>query len=183
MGGGEVLRLNARCLSGGSVIWFDAMMPSWSRYEPYDLCLQGRVYSVSLAASIGGGLTVWSQIKTNAKKVTVVHYDLVALSENMRFSAYESPTITNGTTAVTPVCVNRNVSEAAVTQFYTDPTGVSGGTLLLVHGMPTGANKVGGTAGDTETWVLKPNTSYGIKLENLGNSTSEFVFNMGFYEV
>lgn len=158
-------------------------MPSWARYEPYDLCLQGRVYNVSLNASITAGATSWAQVKTNAKKVTVVHYDLVALSENMRFSVYETPTITNGTTAVTPICVNRNVTEAATTQFFTDPTGVSGGTLILIHGMPTGANKIGGSAEHAETWVLKPSTSYALKLENLGNSTTEFVFNMGFYEV
>lgn len=158
-------------------------MPSWSRYEPYDLCLQGRVFALSFNSSISASSTSWAQIKTGAKKVAIVHYDLVAISENMKFSVYETPTITDGLNAVTPVNVNRNYADTAVTLFYSNPTGVSGGTLLLVQTMASGANKVGGTSADSETWVLKPNTSYGLKLENLGNSTTEFVFNMGFYEV
>lgn len=158
-------------------------MPSWSRSAPYDLCLQGRVFSLSMNGSVSATSTSWAQVKTSSAKVSVVHYDVVSLTENLRFSVFEAPTITDGTNAVTPVCVNRNVVGSPSTHFYSNPTGVSGGTLLLIHAMPSGANKVGGSSQHSETWVLKPNTSYGLKLENLGNSTTEFVFNMGFYEV
>lgn len=182
VGGGEVLRLNARCLSGGSVIWFDAMMPSWDRYEPYDLCLQGRVFSVSFEGSISAGATSWAQVKTNANKVTVIHYDLIAVTENMTMTVYEAPTITNGTNAVVPVNLNRNSAATATAQFFTNPTSVSGGTFLLVSAMPSGANKVGGVAGHNETWGLLPDTSYGIKMVNSGNSTTTVVFSMLFFE-
>lgn len=158
-------------------------MSAWARYEPYDLALQGRIFHVSFNTTITAGATAWAQVKTNNKKVTVVHYELVSLTENMRFSVFEAPTITDGTTAMTSRNVNRNYTETATTQLFSNPTNVSGGTLLLIHGMPSGANKVGGTSGHSETWTLKPSTSYGLKMENLGNSTNEFVFNMSFYEV
>ena len=157
-------------------------MPSWSRFEPYDLSLQGRVYAVSMYATITAGATSYTQLKTAANKVTVLHYDLVSLSENMKFTILESPTITDGTVEITPYNVNRNSAETAVTKFYTNPTGVSGGTTLVIHGMPSGVNKVGGLAGHSEIWSLNPNTSYAIKLENLGNSTNTFVFNTAFFE-
>lgn len=157
-------------------------MPSWARYEPYDLCLQGRVYNTSLEGSILAGSTAYAQIKTGALKMTVIHYDAVAVSENMRFTVLEAPTTTDGTTQVTPINVNRNVTTPALTKFYTNPSNISGGTTILIHGMPSGANKIGGSVEHSETWTIKPNTSYVIKIDNLGNSTSTFFFNMGFYE-
>lgn len=157
-------------------------MPSWLRFEPYDLSLQGRVYSLSMYATITAGATSYAQVKTAAKKATILHYDLVSLSENMKFTILESPTITDGTVEVTPYNVNRNSAETAVTKFYTNPTGVSGGTTLLIHGMPSGVNKVGGMTDHSQIWSIKPNASYAIKLENLGNSTNTFVFNMAFFE-
>jgi hypothetical protein len=157
-------------------------MPSWLRYEPYDLSLQGRVFSISLSGAINSGSTSYAQVKTAAKKVTVIHYDLVSLTENMKFTVLEAPTITDGTSEVTPINVNRNSAETAVTKFYSNPSGVSGGTTILIHGMPSGVNKVGGSSDHSQTWSILPNTSYAIKLENLGNSTNTFVFNMAFFE-
>ena len=158
------------------------MMPSWTRFDPYDLCLQGRIFSVSFDGSIEAGATSWAQMKVNANAVTVVHYDLIALTENITMTVYEAPTITDGSTAVTPVNVNRRSAETATAQFYTNPTSVSGGTFLLVSGMPSSANKVGGTTAHTEVWSLTPNTSYGIKMVNNGNSTTGIVFTMLFFE-
>lgn len=157
-------------------------MPSWTRFDPYDLCLQGRIYSVSLEGSISATSTAYAQVKTDAKKISVVHYDIVAVSENMRMTILETPTITNGTVEVTPINRNRNSANTATAKFYTNPTSVSGGTTILIHGMPSGANKVGGLASHEEAWSLKPNTSYAIKFDNLGNSTTSFFFNMAFFE-
>lgn len=157
-------------------------MPSWLRFEPYDLCLQGRVFSVSLEGSIASGQSAYAQVKTGALKTAVIHYDFVAVSENMRFTVLEAPTITDGTTQVTPINVNRNSANTALTRFYTNPSNISGGTTILIHGMPSGANKIGGSTEHSETWDLPANTSYVVKIDNLGNSTSTFFFNMGFYE-
>lgn len=157
-------------------------MPSWSRFDPYDLSLQGRVFNISMYATINAGATSYAQVKTVGRKVTVIHYGLVSLTENMKLTILENPTITDGTVEITPINVNRNSAETAVTKFYTNPTGISGGTTLLIHGMPSGANKVGGSADDNQTWTILPNEDYAIKLENLGNSTNTFVFDMAFFE-
>jgi len=157
-------------------------MPSWSRFDPPDLSLQGLLYSVSFEGSIGSGQSSYSQVKTGALKTTVTHFGLVSVSENMRFTVLEAPTITNGTTQVAAINVNRNSANTALTTFYTDPTSISGGTQILVVGFPSGSNKVGGIVDNEFVWTCLPNTSYVVKIDNLGNSTSSVFFNMGFYE-
>ena len=131
---------------------------------------------------MASGSSTYFQVKTGALKTTFSHYDLISVTENMRMTVLEAPTITDGTTQVTPINVNRISPDTALTRFYTNPTGVSGGTSILLQGFPSGANKVGGTINSHFVWTYLPNTSYVVKIDNLGNSTSTFFFHTGFYE-
>ena len=94
-------------------------------------------------------------------------------------TAIESPTITDGTSALTAVCLNRQKASTPVTTFFSDPTSVSAGTTINVEVVTAG--KGGGSqSGDAHGWTLKKNTSYVWKVEQLSNQatvvTAEIIF-------
>jgi hypothetical protein len=87
-------------------------------------------------------------------------------------TAIESPTITDGTTAVASRCTNRQkTSNTATTVFYSDPTSISGGTTLHVE-VCTAGKGAGASITDAHNWILKKNTSYLWKIEQLTNQAT-----------
>lgn len=101
----------------------------------------------------------------------------------MKATLLETPTITDGTTVVTPYNMNRIKTGSPTTLFYSDPTSISGGTPIQVD-VVTAGRRAGASAESHGAWKLKPNTSYLWKIEQLNNQdtllTTTIVFSETF---
>jgi hypothetical protein len=98
----------------------------------------------------------------------------------------KAPTFTTGTTAITPQNLNDEDGGAptGITMF-SDPTGISGGTLWKDRLFGGGAG-VGNTASAAENQtdrerILKANTTYIIRVTNLENNARDFSIDGYFY--
>ena len=100
---------------------------------------------------------------------------------------YEAPTVTDGTTSANIKNQDRTSTVTPVTHIYTDPTAISGGTLIRTRygGTGTNAKPVGFGSDSTDLgWSLKKNTKYVLKLTNIGGQATTFVaINGQFYEI
>lgn len=123
-----------------------------------------------------------TQVTELAWRPSIVSTDQLFLSE-----FYESPTVTDGTTPCLITNQSRGSSLTANTIIYSNPTAVSGGTLLRGRytGSGTNAKPVEIGADSVELgWHLKPSTKYVVKLTNVGQqATTFFALNGQFFEV
>ena len=149
----------------------------FARLDPQELALAQKVFEVSHSVSLTGSQTTNFQIKTGAKAPLILALEVSSSAEPCKLTMLETPTITNGTTVVTAYNMFRPSSVAATTLFYSDPTGISGGTAVNVHIITAGK---GGSAISSESgaWVLKKNTSYVLKVEQLSNQATTVAFNV-----
>ncbi|URZ16873.1 hypothetical protein [Clostridium felsineum] len=99
----------------------------------------------------------------------------VASDQLVKVEFFEAPTVTNGTTSVPIVNQNRFSTQTAQTAIYSNPTNISGGTLLRTRFEGTGTNaKPVGLSGDYNDlgWQLKSATIYVLKLTNVGSQAT-----------
>ena len=159
------------------------MTNHFSRLEPVELSLGGLLYQASFSTTLSGNQTSYLQIKTGAVSPLVISYEVESSAEPLKVTALETPTLTDGTTLVASRNMNRIKTTNATTLFYSDPTGISGGTVLDI--MIVTAGKGSGAAAESRgAWKLKPNTSYVWKIEQLTNQATviagQIVFSEGF---
>ena len=151
----------------------------FQRLDPYELSMSGLVYSMSSSFTMTGNQTANVQIKIGDRTAFIVDYRVSSSAEPLKLTAIESPTITNGTTALAAVCLNRQKATVPVTTFFSDPTGISGGTTINVEVVTAGRGG-GASSGDAHGWTLKKNTSYVWRIEQLSNQatvvTAEILF-------
>jgi hypothetical protein len=126
---------------------------------------------------------VYFQIITGAREALLFQWGLIAATQSCRFKALEAPTVTDGTTAITPQRINRDTNIATTLTLYSNPSSISGGTTLVDVVLPSGGNKTGGGATDSVFWTMKPNTDYVASIENLGNSETICTFEMSWIEL
>lgn len=148
-----------------------------------DLCRSGFAYHAASYFTVNQGATALFQMKTGASSPIVLYYSLVAATQSCRFKAIEAPTVTDGTTLVASRNMNRNSANTSTMVLYSDPTSVSGGTTLIDSVIPSGGNKTGGGATGELAWTMKPDTSYIVSVENLGNNSTICTFEMAWLEV
>lgn len=147
------------------------MTNHFNRLENREMALNGITHSVSFSLSLTGSETKYLQIKTGATTCFIVGYQFSSSSEPLKLTAIESPTLTNGTTAIPSYKVNRQKSGSAVTLFYSDPTSISAGTTIHTE-VCTAGKGAGASTEDAHGWVLKKNTSYLWKIEQLTNQAT-----------
>lgn len=148
-----------------------------------DLCRSGNVYHAASYFSVAQSATTYFQMKTGASSALVVKYSLVAATQSCRFKALEAPTVTDGTTPVSALNVNRTSAATATMTLFSDPTSISSGTALIDSIIASGGNKTGGGVGESVFWTMKPDTSYVVSVENLGNSTTACTFELAWLEI
>lgn len=153
----------------------------FSRLQPQELALSGKSFIVSFALSFAGNETKYLQIKTGSVTCWVDSWKISSSAEPLKISVIETPTLTNGTTAVAAFCLNRQRATTASTLFYSDPTGISGGTVIHVE-ICTAGKGAGATDSDTSNWILKKNTSYLWKMEQLTNQATSVTGELHFHE-
>ncbi len=158
-------------------------MKSFIEGDFIDISRSGNAFHASAYFTVLNAGTNYFQIKTSATEdVVVLDWAFVTNTQPMRFTALEAPTVTNGTTPVASLNLNRLSTHTSSVTLYSDPTSVSAGTTLVDLVTPAGANKIGGSLLATNVWTLKKDTSYVVKIENLGNNNSECTFNMTWME-
>jgi len=152
-----------------------------SLVQPYEPTINGNRYTISFAASVAASGIVNLQLKTGAATCVILDWVVGSTAQPLTAEAIESPTITDGTTAITPYNNNRQSSKMPVTLFYSDPTGISGGTAILREAI-SGTKGLGGDISEGYAWVLKTNTSYVWQITNVGNQTTQISGHIAFTE-
>lgn len=154
----------------------------FAKIDPYELSLAGHVFSVSGSYTFTGSQTKYLQIITGAKSPVILKYLVSSSAEPMRVTAIENPTVTNGTTGITAINLNRLSSTEAITTFKSDPTDISEGTAIHVD-LVTAGKSVGASSEETGVWTLKKNMKYLWKLEQLTNQATTVIVELMFAEV
>lgn len=120
-----------------------------------------------------------------------VHFKPISMQSDgpkITIQLIEAPTITTGSTAVTPVNRRRiGTPTASLLTVKNNPTAVSGGTILdqdyIGGGTGAGGSTTsGGNAANDNEWVLKPATTYVIKVSNGGTAPSDINVKTFWYE-
>lgn len=153
----------------------------FSRLEPLELSLAGKLWQVTFSASLSGNQTTYLQIKTGSASPLISSYFVESSAEPLKVTALETPTVTDGTTAVTPYNLNRAETATPTTLFYSDPTSISGGAPITID-IVTAGKGAGASAESHGAWKLKPNTSYVWKVEQLTNQATVIVGGIIFSE-
>lgn len=143
----------------------------FTRLEPLELSLAGRLWSVSFTTSLSGNQTANLQIKTGAVSPLITSYTHESSAEPMKATLLETPTVTDGTVAVTPYNMNRIKTGSPTTLFYSNPTSISGGTAIEIDVITAGKG-AGASAQSHGAWKLKSDTSYVWKIEQLTNQAT-----------
>lgn len=95
--------------------------------------------------------------------------------------------VMSGGSAATPTNRNRNSKNTSLVTIATGATLTTEGTILQIAQVGSGTNAGnatgGGADGSAEEWVLKPNTTYSIRFENVGAVTATVgYYNLFWYE-
>lgn len=149
---------------------------------------KGLAYNLNVYSTVTAGTPKYCQFKTGVGYIHLKQKTIVDGADILLCSFIEAPTVTNGSTVVPNYNRNRNSSNISTMVVYSDPTGISGGTILEYDYLFGADNALGGAqAASTPSemsleWVLKPNTSYIYKLENLGDGTATFLAKLMWYE-
>jgi hypothetical protein len=146
----------------------------FTRLEPLELSLASKLWQVTFSASLAGNQTTYLQIKTGSASPLISSYFVQSSAEPLKVTALESPTVTDGTVAVTPYNLNRTSTAAPTTLFYSNPTSISSGSPIAVD-IVTAGKGAGASAESHGAWKLKPSTSYVWKIEQLTNQATEVV--------
>lgn len=134
--------------------------------------LRGELFHCFGELVLAQGATKICQLKTG--NVDTYAYGL-RLQSNITVLTYqirESPTITDGTTALSPINFDRTSDNEALYRIYTDPTNVSGGTLIKDYRHYSLPNAPVQTSmeGNGTFMLLKRNTSYSLTFINGDNN-------------
>lgn len=129
----------------------------------------------------GAGVAYLEIIVPNAtygRQVSISNMAVIA-DQLIKMELIEAPTITNGTTAVGIINRDRTISKTPNTLAYSDPTSISGGTVLMTYAFNTaGNNTPPAVDGEYLDFNLKKNTKYLIKLTNLNGTTGTTFCNL-----
>lgn len=143
--------------------------------EEHRLVHDGMVFDCDhYSASIANGASLDVHLKVPAGCYPHLRALGFAVSDGpCMFYFYEAPTLSADGTELTPRNHNRNSTNTPQMQVFHTPTVTGVGTLLHQRFVPdmggVGANLVGvvgSTAGSAQEFVLKPSTSYIIRMTN-----------------
>ena len=139
--------------------------------DPHTSILRGDLWSCFSEISINSFSTKICQLKTGAGLSLFYGINLNSNMTSLTFQMFEAPTITDGTTALTPVNFNRNTARTARYQLFVDPTEVSGGIKVKEFRTYSIASSPVLTTMQANSiyYSLKPDTSYSLHITNNDN--------------
>src|SRR5574341_909987 len=157
------------------------------RETPYlsQFMFTGNMYLLNSVRSIGSTSTIYIQGKFGPNKLfhTIERKHSFNAGGPFTIDLLEAPTLTDGTTEAFAVNMNRLSTKTHEARFFSNPTGVSGGTIidtLYIPAAGTGANTTGTGVSGAER-ILKRSTDYVIRITNAG-AASTFYTSVLFYE-
>ena len=127
--------------------------------------LAGQVFYQNVVFTLSAGETQYIELKTGADVIMISRDLLNVGSSNVLYSVLEAPAVTDGTPITTAYNGNRNSGLSTTALWYSAPTGVSGGTALVVSMLPATAFFKGRSAAYNEM-VYKANTTYVASIVN-----------------
>lgn len=145
----------------------------------------GEAFSLSTEGQLSASSSIILLGMVGDKDIHFHGFSIAANLGNFTAHLYEAPTVTTNGTPIEAVNRNRNYSVVENTLLlYGGSTVSADGTVLeYSHVYDTGtqgSHLVGGTGGLSSDWVLKPNTVYMIRINNLNtevlNYTTSFVW-------
>lgn len=157
------------------------------RDTPYwlNFLYAGQMFSWDHKFTIPSAGTVYYEVETGLSRLhhTLTRGLAVDGGGPITLRLIEAPTLTDGTLKAANN-MDRRSAKIAATKFYTNPTGVAGGTVIEEMFIPTGGGpntSASLQAGLTER-ILKPNTKYVVSILNSGAQPSTVEVNILFYE-
>jgi len=158
----------------------------FARRETCPVCLmnQGRVFGGGFEYSIAGNQTAYFQIKTGSLAPRVVSRIAQSTQNDIRIRFYEAPTLTDGSNVIVPLCTNRVLANTSTVSIHSNPTNVSGGLLLDTDILPgdRAPSAVGSSEELSNLILLKPNTDYVARIDNLDSGTAIVVAKIAWVE-
>ena len=145
----------------------------------------GLAFGFSTHSTLAAGTTLTMLGVTGALQV---HFDgfLCDISQGpFLLELYESPTVTTLGTQQSSRRRNRISTTVSQMLIYAGGTVSANGTLItddLLLGIGQGSNVVSGSAGLDDGFVLKPNTTYMIKMTNQAASTTSYNAKFAWHE-
>lgn len=122
------------------------------------------------------------QIKTGANNfVHIAQTKFASNVDNIKVEIIEAPTITDGTTPIVPINLNRVSTNSSDITAFSDPTAISGGTIverlvmkgqIIEQSFPDNIAEI----------LLKKSEDYVLKFTNDAASEADIAFNVFFYE-
>jgi len=145
----------------------------------------GDMYILSASLAIGAGATVYTQAKTGSVQNNHFLETIYTFDSGGPFTVnfLEAPTMTDGTTEVFAMNMNRQSANTPDIQFFSNPTAVSGGTIIETIFIPAsglGANTTGAGISGAER-IMKKSTNYSLQIINAGNASTFYTRSL-FYE-
>jgi hypothetical protein len=147
-------------------------VPDYYYTEHQTAILRGELFHCFGEIVLAQGATKICQLKTGDIDTYAYGLRLESNIATLTYKLTESPTITDGTTALTAVNFNRNSPKTALYRLYVDPTNVSGGTLIKEYRHYSLPNAPVQTSmeGNGTFIKLKRNTSYALSFTNGDNA-------------
>ena len=121
---------------------------------------EGRMYNVSNSFTLGDGSSMEFLIETGGQNTHT--WFQVWGSLNFDVSLYEDTTkVQNSSNLLTVTNRNRTSANTADVVVSHTPTGTGNGTLLYSNSFGSASGPIrGGSTGEQQQWVLKPNSKY-----------------------
>ena len=103
----------------------------WFYVTPEIALDRGDIYIGQASITLAATATASLQMKTGADTdVYLIGLDTVTTATRITEKIIEAPTITDGTTELTMINMNRQSDQTPGFTVYTDPTSISGGTVI-----------------------------------------------------
>lgn len=135
---------------------------------------------------VGAGNHVYVELRSGTDRlIHLLNYEVVPTDAPYNLYFYEAPTVYSaGTTEMSIVSENRNLSKLQTMEVYYDATYTSGGTQIAQAFIPSGQaspQNVFDTLEEIE-WILKADTTYILDIHNNSNTSNTIQFSLTWYE-
>lgn len=155
------------------------------RNTPYwlNFLFAGQVFNAELNSSVTNGAIKYFEIITDSSFLHhIIKFEAISTAtSDLLIEIVEAPTVTDGTTPIVPINMDRRKTKAARTIYYSNPTAISGGLIISTSYLGSSKEMATNSYEYTEL-LLKKATKYVVKVTNLGTATTNFYLKFIFYE-
>ena len=141
---------------------------------------EGYIYLVHSLFLVAQGATVSFAVTTGDTGLQIEFYNITSDTQNISARLIEGATVVTNGVSVPAYNLNRNYSDVTKA-VLSGVTSFSGGTAIASE-LVTAAKDAGGGAASNNVFTLKPDSTYVLAFQNVGNQNTNVHFQMGFAE-